>query len=806
MALLRSKYFLPGLAFLFCIGCITVDLKGTYTKSELSEKASKSIAVKEKQLQEALNSATIIGEIEKVNLYNIHAIALYSYESGQLKSWNNSQIPIPLTYDKMLEGPLVSLRNGYYLSVVKQSGSVKHIALTLIKSKYDLQNKYLKNNFANWLALPDIELKVAPVKGGEVTLNGKYLFSVKGDEAVYRNHQTVLICTYLFVLMVFTYLLYVLWQIKSEPQKKANVFHLIAILVLRFVMLWKKWPSFLYDSELYNVRIFGNAPSFLNGYLGDIILNAVLYLWLVIAFYYWIKTLKVKFNSTVLLIFQVLFLAIGLLFHNHLFKTLITNSTISFDFLNLFHLTWHTFVSLAPIALVNIGILVSLFSIYNLVSGNNTRKAIVYLLAVVVALIALWFLGTHSFSIEKWWILPFALIAFFVFTFNLSKNILAIGVLLFTASLISSSFLNQHIDYNQQKDFELLSYQLTERQDAILENEFAGISNKIENDEQLKNMTQFIAFSGDKEFLQLLKQNYFFGYFDRYNIEFAMFDEMCMPMLNNTQAALMNEGFFEEQINYQSIGTISENLYFIDKYKKNSRYIAQIKLGKNKLFILFEPKYFEEVGTFPDLLLDESQQRQEKYRNNSYAVYRDGINNSMYGEYNYPVSLKDSTRLSEFGDNYAHHFYYPDENSTIIISAQKKDKVFYFTYNSYLFLFFAAFAYLTYVVYGFFFSETLKVSSLTRRIQTTVILLLLLSIAAVGITSTRLITSQFDRDNEKDLQEKAKTILSDLSGTLQNSDTISDVSKELIDLSIKKFAYVFNSEVSSFDTQGKLFV
>jgi signal transduction histidine kinase len=115
-------------------------------------------------------------------------------------------------------------------------------------------------------------------------------------------------------------------------------------------------------------------------------------------------------------------------------------------------------------------------------------------------------------------------------------------------------------------------------------------------------------------------------------------------------------------------------------------------------------------------------------------------------------------------------------------------------------------AYLSYLIYSVFFSDRFQASSLTRRIQSTVILLLLLSIAAVGITSSKLVSSQFDKDNEKQLLEKSNTILSELSGLLQKSDTITDISKELIDLTIKKYAYVFNSEISIFDNSGSLYI
>jgi signal transduction histidine kinase len=115
-------------------------------------------------------------------------------------------------------------------------------------------------------------------------------------------------------------------------------------------------------------------------------------------------------------------------------------------------------------------------------------------------------------------------------------------------------------------------------------------------------------------------------------------------------------------------------------------------------------------------------------------------------------------------------------------------------------------AYLSYVSYSLFFAEQSATSSLTRRIQSTVIFLLLVSITAVGITSSKLVSDQFDKENEKQLQEKSNSILSELSGVLQNSDTITDVSKELIDLTIKKYAQIFKSEVSVFDNTGQLYI
>ena len=78
----------------------------------------------------------------------------------------------------------------------------------------------------------------------------------------------------------------------------------------------------------------------------------------------------------------------------------------------------------------------------------------------------------------------------------------------------------------QKQNLERLSSDLSERHDAILENEFSGIPYKIENDKKLAVLLLFLP-NGKKEVEQLLKQKYFSEYFNRYNVEFSMFDENC---------------------------------------------------------------------------------------------------------------------------------------------------------------------------------------------------------------------------------------------------------------------------------------
>lgn len=807
MKLLRHNYFLLFVGVGLFLASFYINVKNSRTISDMAATTSQKLDNKLKELITAVQ-ITENNEFEKLQaLYNSGNVGVYVYQKGQLTYWNNSLIPVPTKADEELAKPLIKLKNGYYLGHSAKKGDKLIVALCVVKTKYELQNDYLKNAFAEWLSLPkDLDLEFNKIAGNEVTVNNTLLFSLSGTDLIYKTQTTINLLTVLFFLGVVSLLLFIVFKISKRPFAPAN-FALIGIaFIARYIMLEYKLPEYLYQGDLYNLRLFGNAQSFFNFYLGDLVLNSIILVWLSIISYYWIKNAKKNTIKVVSIGAIICLLFVNLSFHHHLISSIISNSTISFDFLNLLNLKWYSYVALVPIVLVNISILALLYVLYQYAFKNTFKSIGFYVGVCALIAIILNFVLPYNYWLEKWWFVPVSLLVLLIVYLKIEKNILAVGSLLLLMAMISSAILNFYISKNQLQDFDVLSYKLIERRDAVLESEFYNLNDKIEKYEPLINLSLFVAYNGDKEFLQLLKQNFFFGYFDRYNIEFSMFDENCTPLIKNTQPILLNEGFFEEQIRYQSQKTSSSNLFFIDQYKQNSRYIASVTLGKNKLYILFEPKFFEEVGAFPDLLIDESQQKQDKLRNLSCVVYRSGVNNKMYGDFNYPVNLNDSTTLSKVNKQYTHHYLNPDENSTVIISTKTKNLSYFFTYNSYLFLLFSFISYLSYLTYSLFFSEKQVASSLTRRIQSTVIFLLLVSIAAVGITSSKLVSDQFDKDNEKQLQEKSNTILSEMSGLLQNSDSITDISKELIDLTIKKYAYVFNSEISVFSNSGQLYV
>ena len=409
-----------------------------------------------------------------------------------------------------------------------------------------------------------------------------------------------------------------------------------------------------------------------------------------------------------------------------------------------------------------------------------------------------------AFSIfECSWLLIFGAGIFFGCGFHEKRVALLIGLQVIIISAVMSVILNDHIELNQSKDLSVLSLKLGERQDPVLENEFEGISNQIEKDENLRNLIMILPSTSDA-IIELLNQKYFNDYFKRYQVEVSLFDKDCHPLLAVTNPVLLNEGFFEDQIKFHSDSTFIEGLFFNKDYRKNSRYIARIKLGDHRLYVLLQPKQFEELGSLPDLLLDQTQQKHEKLKNFSYAVYRSGQNTSSYGNFNYPINLPDPKNLAAASSEHVHHYHEADESTVVIISRGLKTWGYFFTFNSYMLLFYSLFTYGGFFLYSLIFTKRFTSASLTRRIQVIVILLLLVAMSAVAITSATLVTRQFRSENKEQLREKTEIIINELS-QFKTEMLFEEGQKEAVNLRLNEYARLFNTDISLFTRDGFLF-
>lgn len=792
------------------MGAILLNDRFSFSVVQISKNCELKISDKQVVSQRALN--LLLNDSLNKNragfeeLFKQENIGLYKFKNDSLIYWNNAQIP--LSYEKKLFDKtfgIAKLKQGYYLYFRSQQENQLALAVCLIKPNYDLQNNYLKNNFSLWTGIPkELDISLEGSKENAVTLNNESLFFLSGNEQVYYSNTTSNGCFVIFLIGFIIGLIAILFHVKAKPKNLQVFIWLAFILIFRALTIWLKWPAFFYRSVLYDVQLFGNADSLVNAYLGDILLNAIVLVFISVAVAFRLK----KESGKILNGFYILLLAVGVgiivIQFNNVIRSLVSDSTLNFDFLSIFSIKYPAFIALFALTCYCLAVFVLIYKLSSFFNKKFPKDLLLFSLLIFGICLVIDVVFDYEKLFENYWLLVFTIPLFVLTKLNFAKNSLGLGLQILIMSLITSLFFNFYISQNQKLDLKLLSYTLSERKDAILESEFASIPEKIAKDEKLNVLIEFLP-NSEKEVEQLLKQKFFGGYFNRYNLEFSLFDKSCKPLLMTKDPILLNEGFFEDQINYSQTDSLSQNLFFIAKYKKNSRYIGKITVGNKNLYVRLEPKQFEELGSFPDLLLDQSQQKPDKLKKFSHAVYRSGQISTRYGDFNYPYFSSDSAALSKTNPNYIHYFFDPDEETQIVISQKTKNWSYYFTYNSYLFLFFSFVSYCCYLVYALIFTERFKSSSFTRRIQAIIIILLLLAISAVGLTSATLVSDQFETDNVKQLQEKTQTIINELATQFTPSEIFDASQKELVNLKLKEYAHLFNTDISLFSSNGTLF-
>ncbi len=801
--------------FLFITGLFLVFFpqwlshQGQQSPEELAQRAGQAIEKKFERFNTALaNMDSLLpkGKIASLlRFFEEEQIGLYRFSSDSLVFWNNSRLnPEPWFASFSKNKGIVRLNKGYCIYTKIRKGKLNDLALCFIKYEYQIQNNYLKNDFLPWTGLnKNLSFSHDTAGAYAVMHEGAVLFSFKSPEDRFTGPLLIESCTVVFFLgLILLLLALVQWQLKSaRPWDLALISPLL--LLVRISLSFFRWPGFLYQSVLYDVREFGNASAFLNTYLGDLLLNAIFLLISAVLFYS--KSKQKHTTQRIVLYTALLFIVVllSLLQFTHGISSLVQNSTLSFDFLSVFNMKPLAFLGVALIGLFGTALMLALMGLLNTCLQGRKLNNTVYLIScALVCGVHYSMTKQHSF-LESFWLLLPALAILIFKTSGLDNFAYTLIVFLLLCSVSASYFFSQYLEKNQQSEMKLISFQLSERQDPALENEYKDLPERIKNDQRLKNLMLLLP-NTRLEIPQLLKQNYFNAYFDRYTTEFYLFDKLCSPLLEHTNPIFWNQGYFEDQIKYHSDTTLSEGLYFVRTYKNGTRYIAQIKLGENRLFVVLEAKELGEQGSFPDLLLDVSQQKQEKLGNLSYAVYRFDRLVNHYGEYNYPHFTPESDHIENDGNLFKHNVFEPEEKTKVIISEKVKTTTERFTYNSYFFLIFSLVGFFLFYIYRLLFAEKRMPATLTQRIQGSIIALLLFAMTAVGITSGRLVSKQFENDNRRDLSVKSSTIVNELLNQFTPQSLFDGSQRELVNQRINEYARVFNSDLSLFDAQGRL--
>ncbi|TND10295.1 MAG: integral membrane sensor signal transduction histidine kinase [Bacteroidetes bacterium] len=776
------------------------------------------------------------------SLFAEEGIVLLIYENDTLKFWSDNSTAVENYMKEVcLDDRMAKLRNGWFEVIKNAQGSRIITGLLLVKHEYAYQNQYLINAFQEEYHLPDeTKLQVNdPTSSNAVhTAAGDYLFSLvfkSADQphALWRDWLNILLNLAGFILIVLF--------IRSECELLipaigawwASLLFACTIILLRLLAIRVRFPESFYELKLFSPALYGDATSIWLPSLGDFLINTLLLFYLgwfisrrMRRSKYEIPAPKkitaaqfrISFSMALLLLTALMAWAI-----NGMFSGLIQNSDISFNVNNIFSLNAYSYIGIIIMALL----LFAFFIISNLVAeimrkfGFTTGRMLLLCFAAAVLHTGI----THLFGvrdlIDILW--PFVIFALIIMAKHKDEGMYSFSVivmLVFLFSFYSVHILLKQTHIKERDTRQVYAEKLAAEQDPVAEQLYTEFSEKLRYDTALIRTLGVLPQPDLSAFEKRIQQQYFSGYWEKYEVKISFFDTMCTPLIRSSTPGSENIAHYDEMIEQKGEVTISPDFHYIYSNSGKTSYLARIvlqkagketHLGQGTIFIELDSKFVSEETGFPELLLDREIGLSRRLVNYSYAKYKNGLLLNKYGDYQYNLSpdvfgKSSSTFVFRDMDGYNHLVHRPDPTTIVVLSKPDSGWLGKTTTFSYLFAFFSLLLIASLFGRQLFYSGlSLSNFSFKYRIQLVLVFIVLISLALFGGGTIYYIRQQYQEKNAEIISEKARSVLKEMENKVEAEQAFSNTYRDYASYLLKKFSNVFFTDINLYDLEGNLY-
>ena len=776
---------------------------------------------------------------EKPEYYNTlleqEGLALLIYENDTLKFWNDNSIAVENWVKEVcLDSKMAKLRNGWFEVVRPHTNATTTkaiVGLILIKNEYPYQNKYLTNEFQKDFAVP-AETKLITDKpnatNGVKNYIGDYLFSLEFNPAnnsiSFLSYFSVL-CSLLGFVFLFALLkTFCAGLFSGYGRSYPTIIFIVVVILIRFITIKFSFPESFYGFDLFSPKIFANASSIWLSSLGDLLINILLLFYLTYIFFNecdFNKLLNKLKNLNRLILSFGFFLAffwfswlISLLFIG-----LIKNSNIPFGINNLFSLNQYSYIGIVVIGLLLFVYFMfadKMVSVLKRLKLNNKQYVLVFVFSAGVHTLISHLLGTLDLIIIFW---PFLLVL--CIALIKKKDVVypfsGIIILVFLFSLYAVHVFIKHSTIKENESRKVYVEKLAAEEDPISELLFQDVEKKLQADTILISLVSGPE-KKPEEFEKRIKQQYFSGYWEKYDVHVALFDSTCAPVIKSQNTLFDNNFYFDELIATKGKQTTCEHFNFINNSSGKISYLAKLPLYRNQklhtkygtVYIELDAKFISDEIGFPELLLDRNVGLSQELTSYSYAKYKHGQLINQYGKFPYSLSSNDFGSLKpEFQfndrDGYNHLLYRPDSETVIVLSKRNEGFVGNVTTFSYLFAFFSLLLLTILLVRQISQGSLFDNFSFKYRIQVLLVLIVLVSLALFGGGTIFYIKQQFEVKNQENISEKIHSVEIDIEGKLSGETVLNKGLSEYVSFILKKSSSVFFTDINFYDINGNLY-
>ncbi len=828
-----SLYWLIGAAFLFFL--LGKGLEIYFDDHRLIKRHHSTIQSylneQESAIEDLLNNEDFIAQSyhtvkEPINFFEEleHPFNLCLYKDQELVAWsNNIAFPNEEILTKLeQQNPLFEkLSNGYYRIAkheINQKGYASELAISLIPIKWDYISslKHLKSHFEpTGKQIPSYtDISLTPTDFPIVDTKGNTICYLEKDNSVgptgIQDKDILYLILFFYVLSWF-FIGYLLNNFALDLNLKykawaGSSFLLFSVFGLRYLSLLLGWTD-----RFSNLKIFQRSFLEADFSIGDLLINTILLLWVVIFFHRQsrsktITTDQPKSVRFMLTTMNYLSLVLALLLLISVFKSLVLSSGFSFDFKNVFNLEPYSVAAVMGIILLIFTLFIfchrMMLAIRQILLARHMR---LYALGVAtfISLPIIYFIDLR---IAPQYV---ALITFiFILTYDIFVDFenpgliwLVVWIIFFTG--FSSGLLNKYNYDREILEEQKLAKALAMEKDTFALQAIHNLKNHLESDLKLSEDFELSKIAPQIEKI-IFKENYLYN-----NYTYSFFP--AKDSLSTTEVDSLSKRF------RSSLSLESKDIYIRPSAKGHTAYTIDLSAVMNRPLLLnFDKAGAKKATVYSEILSDRPYRNLRGLEEYEYAIYKDWeVVDSDGIEENRVSPVFDSIpKLPVTGDFIRRPFrsnddflYNHDDVTYVLLSKEKNG----FFHPASLFSYIFSLLTLTVLLFALI-NRRLKIlphnlnfdvgkkPSLKNRIQISTIILTLISFVIIAFISFLFLRNNWIDYHDNRLKRKITSVQLDSENWLHYMDN----SIELLQQRVQQLAVTHRIDVNLFDLEGNL--
>ncbi len=832
-----------GILFLFSYGSYRFFTKKNHYKldvkeienrlSELDRQSDKIIKLYLKQIKDRQTKQNNKHDLKLFDVLNISVpdnFIVLVYKNDTLKYWSDNSFPANLVFTENENQKIIHAQNGWYRSETSKDGEYIVNCLYRIKNNFFYENQFLKSDFTIGLNIPSsVVVSTSPISVGKNIKDsrGNYLFSLIPSNNIVEENPNYELPFFTFILSLICLLLFfnkIIFKLRNRKHAYliSGIIWLFNLLLFAAILKYH-FPEFVSESRFFSPEIFkGNFP-FSN--VGNIIIITLFIVFTVRNLFNFIpfesfyekwfnKNIVFKYSITILFFIISAWIFVEI---SGIFKTVILNSDMSFNIRKIINPDINAILCFISFSVFYLSIFyvtdlfIKLFE--RLTSFVFSLSSLILSFIISSLIFLIFFNTTHIYTGLSFFLITFIILI--IRFFKEEYNYFSLLSLLFIFSIFSTFYINNSEQKKEHKKQKELIKQLANDNDPMAERFLREINERINSDTVLLNKISDVSENQDLEIYDYLKRKYFYGFWERYDLEISLCGNT--EFYRDENHAENCEGYYQSELN--NFGEKIENTKFWLMHYNTGKItyfgIIEVPLKRDaremSLYITLNEKLTTKVLGYPALLIDKSTKTKTAYKDYSYAKYSRGILAVKFGDYPYELTdrnfkKQNKTEYYIYANNYSHLIYSENNKKRIVLSKEKQsffDIVIAFTYlfvfYHILILIFLLFYDYKYILKGFRFD-------FKNKIRFSMLFILFISFVLFGTGTVYFAVKQNENISNRQIKEKIQSVLTELKHKLQYEDELTPdwhtEQYDHLDELLNKFSQVFFADINLYDLNG----